>query len=92
MYVVLFYDISHADEKEKNNANKVRKLVEKYLPRVQFSVFEGDIRESDFKKLTNELKKLIYAEFDSVIIYKFYNQNYTQRLVIGLDKNKPLFS
>ncbi|NLK66387.1 MAG: CRISPR-associated endonuclease Cas2 [Campylobacteraceae bacterium] len=92
MYVILFYDISSSDEKEKNNANRIRKLVEKYLPRVQYSVFEGEIRESDFRKLTHELKKLIHAELDSIVIYKFKKLSYTERQVIGVDKNEPLFS
>ena len=92
MYIILFYDISNSDKKEKNNANRVRKLVEKYLPRVQFSVFEGEIRESDFKKLTHELKKLVHDELDSIVIYAFNKQSYTKRQVIGIDKNEPLFS
>ncbi|EPH07562.1 CRISPR-associated endonuclease Cas2 [Campylobacter ureolyticus] len=92
MYVILFYDISSSDEKAKKNANKVRKLVEKYLPRVQFSVFEGEIRKSDLIKLKGMLKKLIYDEFDSVVIYTFEKPSYTTREVIGIDKNEPLFS
>ncbi|ASM35019.1 CRISPR-associated protein Cas2 [Campylobacter sputorum subsp. bubulus] len=92
MYIILFYDISNSEEKEKNNANRVRKLVEKYIPRVQFSVYEGEIRQSDYKKLTAQLKKLIHAEFDSIIIYKFDKQSYTKREVMGIDKNEPLFS
>ncbi|ASM40108.1 CRISPR-associated endonuclease Cas2 [Campylobacter sp. RM12327] len=92
MYIILFYDISNSEEKEKNNSNRVRKLVEKYIPRVQFSVYEGEIRESDYKKLTAHLKKLIHAKFDSIIIYKFDKQSYTKREVIGIDKNEPLFS
>ncbi|MFW5624849.1 MAG: CRISPR-associated endonuclease Cas2, partial [Campylobacter hyointestinalis] len=44
MYAILFYDIQNAKEKEKNNTRKVQKLVEKYLSRVQYSVFEGEIR------------------------------------------------
>lgn len=92
MYVILFYDISNNDEKDKKNASKIRKLVEKYLPRVQFSVFEGEIRQSDFLKLCSNLKKLVYKEFDSIIIYTFKKQIHTKRQVIGIDKNEPLFS
>ena len=55
MYAILFYDISSSDEKEKNNAARIRKAVEKFLPRVQFSVFEGEIRASDLKKLMSIL-------------------------------------
>ena len=58
MYAILFYDISSSDEKEKNNAARVRKAVEKFLPRVQFSVFEGEIRASDLKKLMAISKRM----------------------------------
>lgn len=92
MYVILFYDISGDEAKEKNNAARVRKAVEKYLPRVQFSVFEGEIRQSDFKKLTATLQKECVSEFDSIVIYTFNSLKYSQRIVIGRDKNEPIFS
>lgn len=80
------------ESKEKNNANRVRKAVEKYLPRVQFSVFEGEIRQSDFKKLTAILQKECVKELDSIIIYTFNSLKYSDRIVIGQDKNQSLFS
>ncbi|WP_169779944.1 CRISPR-associated endonuclease Cas2 [Campylobacter curvus] len=92
MYVILFYDIAGAEQKEKNNANRIRKAVEKFLPRVQFSVFEGEIRASDFKKLTNLLQKECVQELDSIVIYTFNSLKYSERIVIGQDKNGALFS
>lgn len=92
MYVILFYDISKNEQKDKNNANRIRKAVEKFLPRVQFSVYEGEIRQSDFTKMLSFLQKECVQEYDSVVIYTFASQKYTKRLVIGLDKNEPLFS
>ena len=92
MYAILFYDISSSDEKEKNNAARVRKAVEKFLPRVQFSVFEGEIRESDFKKLTAILQKECIAQLDSIVIYTFNSLKYSKRIVIGQDKSGALFS
>ena len=59
MYVILFYDIAGRDQKERNNANRIRKAVEKFLPRVQFSVYEGEIRESDFKKTKQDAAKRV---------------------------------
>ena len=88
MYVILIYDIA---QKEKTNANRIRKAVEKYLPRVQYSVFEGEIRASDLKKLKAYLKKEIHNELDSIIIYEFEKPSYTKRDVIGVDKNENLF-
>jgi len=92
MYAILFYDISSSDEKEKNNAARVRKAVEKFLPRVQFSVFEGEIRASDLKKLMAILQKECFNKLDSVVIYTFNSLKYSQRLVIGCDKNEAIFS
>jgi CRISPR-associated endoribonuclease cas2 len=92
MYAILFYDISSNDEKEKNNAARVRKAVEKFLPRVQFSVFEGEIRASDLKKLMAILQKECSNRLDSVVIYTFNSLKYSQRLVIGCDKNEAIFS
>ena len=92
MYAILFYDISNSDEKEKNNAARVRKAVEKFLPRVQFSVFEGEIRASDLKKLMAILQKECSNRLDSVVIYTFNSLKYSQRLVIGCDKNEAIFS
>ena len=92
MYAILFYDISSSDEKEKNNAARVRKAVEKFLPRVQFSVFEGEIRASDLKKLMAILQKECSSKLDSVVIYTFNSLKYSQRLVIGRDKNEAIFS
>ena len=92
MYAILFYDISSSDEKEKNNATRVRKAVEKFLPRVQFSVFEGEIRASDLKKLMAILQKECSNKLDSVVIYTFNSLKYSQRLIIGRDKNEAIFS
>jgi len=92
MYVILFYDIADRSLKEKDNSRGIRKAVEKYLSRVQFSVFEGEIRESDLKKLKAQLKKVSEKELDSIVIYESTRQNYTKRVVIGVDKNETLFS
>ena len=92
MYAILFYDISSSDEKEKNNAARIRKAVEKFLPRVQFSVFEGEIRASDLKKLMAILQKECSNRLDSVVIYTFNSLKYSQRLIIGRDKNEAIFS
>lgn len=92
MYVILFYDITNADKKEKNNARRIQKSVEKFLPRVQYSVFEGEMRQSDFKKLTSILQKECVKEYDSIVIYTFNSLKYSDRIVIGQDKNESIFS
>ena len=92
MYVILFYDIADRSHKERDNSRRIRKAVEKYLTRVQYSVFEGEIRPSDLKKLKAELLKAVDTKLDSIIIYESTRLNYTERIVMGLDKNEVLFS
>jgi CRISPR-associated protein Cas2 len=93
MYIILFYDIADKSlSPKKDNSYKIRKEVEKYLTRVQFSVFEGEITPSDLRKLKAHLAKVADGELDSIIIYESTRLNYTERIVIGVDKNDGLFT
>jgi CRISPR-associated protein Cas2 len=93
MYVILFYDIADKSIRaKKENSYKIRKEVEKYLTRVQFSVFEGEITPSDLKKLKAHLRKVADGDLDSIIIYESTRMNYTERVVIGVDKNDGIFT
>lgn len=93
MYIILFYDIADKRIREKKeNSYKVRKEVEKYLTRVQFSVFEGEISPSDLRKLKAYLAKVVDQELDSIVIYESTRLNYTERVVIGVDKNDGIFT
>ncbi len=92
MYVILFYDIQNREEKEKDNSRRVRKVAEKYLPRVQYSVYEGEIRPSDYRALLAALKDECEEEHDSIVVYTFESLRYSDRVVIGQDKNQTIFS
>jgi len=93
MYIILFYDIADKSIRaKKDNSYKVRKEVEKYLTRVQFSVFEGEITPSDLKRLKAHLNRVIDKELDSIIIYESTRLNYTERIVMGIDKNDGIFT
>jgi CRISPR-associated protein Cas2 len=78
--VILVYDIS-----EKRVA-KVLKKCREYLYWVQNSVFEGEITEAKFKKLKEELKRIIDKEEDSVVIYNLRTTKYSSREVMGQQK------
>lgn len=80
MFVILVYDIA-----EKRVA-KVLKKCREYLYWVQNSVFEGEITEAKFKKLKEELKRIIDKEEDSVVIYNLRTTKYSSREVIGQQK------
>lgn len=81
MYTILVYDVN-----EKRVA-KALKVCRKYLNWVQNSVFEGDISEAKLKKLKFELSQKINLEEDSVIIYNFQSRLYSQREILGVEKN-----
>lgn len=80
MFVILVYDVA-----EKRVA-KVLKKCREYLYWVQNSVFEGEITEAKFKKLKEELKRIIDKEEDSVVIYNLRNTKYSSREVMGQQK------
>lgn len=81
MFVILVYDVTE------RKVAKALKICRKYLTWIQNSVFEGDIGESNLKKLKKELSQVIDKETDSVIIYRFNSLNYSKREVIGIEKN-----
>lgn len=59
MYVIMVYDV---------NVSRVQKLLKigrKYLTWVQNSVFEGELTEAQFAKLTREVQKRIDPREDS---------------------------
>jgi CRISPR-associated protein Cas2 len=80
MKVIVVYDINE------KRVSKVLKTCRKYLYWVQNSVFEGEISPARLEKLKLELKKIIKEEEDSIIIYKFRSEWYTERESMGLKK------
>jgi len=81
LYTILVYDVN-----EKRVA-KALKVCRKYLNWVQNSVFEGEISEAKLKKLKFELSQKLNLEEDSVIIYNFQSRLYSQREILGVEKN-----
>lgn len=76
------YDINE------KRVTKVLKKCREYLTWVQNSVFEGEISEGNLEKLKMELKKIINTQEDSVIVYKFRTTKYSERQIIGLEKQE----
>lgn len=92
MYLILIYDIADRALKERDNSRRIRKTIEKYLPRVQYSVYEGEIKESDLKKLKAQLAEHAQKELDSIIFYEFAKLSHSKRTVIGVDKLESIFT
>ncbi len=87
MYVILVYDISVSVDKGNRNLSKIYKICKKYLTHIQNSVFEGEITESNLKKLQLELKPFIRKELDSVIIFKSREQRWLNKELWGKEED-----
>jgi len=81
MFVIVIYDA------EPKRGVKLLKLLRQHLIWIQNSVFEGEITPSRFAKVKAEIKEIINEEKDSVIYYSFGSLSYSERGVIGIEKN-----
>ncbi|SHG49963.1 CRISPR-associated protein Cas2 [Thermosyntropha lipolytica DSM 11003] len=80
MFVIMVYDVGE------KRVGKVLKISRKYLYWVQNSVLEGEISESNLRKLKYELERVIDEEHDSIIFYTFRTTRYYQREIMGIKK------
>lgn len=80
MQIILVYDISSG------NSQKIFKLCKQYLNWVQNSVFEGELTDSKYKILKNNIKEFSNNE-DSFLIYKIKNIKNVEKEIIGNEKN-----
>ena len=69
MRFLIVYDIATSESGAKR-LNKTAKICEEYCTRVQNSVFEAILDESELTKLINELERAIDNNYDSVRIYR----------------------
>ena len=82
MYVIIVYDIASP-----KRGVKLLHYLRQSLNWVQNSVFEGELTEAGFAGVQRGISNIINKEKDSVIYYQFDSQNYTERKVLGLDRN-----
>ena len=82
MYVIIVYDV------EENRVSKVCKFLRLYLHWIQNSVFEGNITESELKKIKKELKSIIDKNYDSILIFRMKDERYVDKEVIGIEKTE----
>ena len=55
---------------------------------VQNSVFEGELSPALLVQLRKDLEKILSIENDSVIIYTWRMERYTERMIIGVEKGR----
>lgn len=81
MYLIIVYDINV------DRVNKVKAFLRQYLFWIQNSVFEGEVTESEFKKIRDGLVEIIDDDVDSIIIYKLRMAELLNREVLGIEKS-----
>ena len=79
MLVLITYDVNTQDASGVRRLNRIARLCGKYGQRVQNSVFECLLENSDYKLLQSELLKIADLEKDSL---RFYNlgQRYSTKI------------
>jgi len=77
MKIIATYDIKG------KNGTKVLKTFRKYLTWIQLSVFEGEITETNLKKLKLELKKIIDPKIDSILFFELHYPTNCQKVFLG---------
>lgn len=78
MFLVVSYDIT--DDKRRV---RLAKIMEDYLTRVQYSVFEGELDDKHYREMVKRLKKVIALEADSVRIYHLCEACLSRTEIIG---------
>jgi len=81
MYYILVYDVNV------KRVSKMLKLVREYLNHVQNSVFEGELTDAQLEELKYNIRELMNEEEDSVIIYCVGSKRWSNREVLGIEKN-----
>lgn len=81
MYVICTYDV------ESKRCAKYMKILRKYLFHIQESVFEGELTPKQYKKLTDEINKILTND-DHIIFYYTYNQKQILKKEIGRKEEK----
>ena len=65
---------------------KICKFLKRYLPRVQNSVFEGELSESKLEALKVGLLKHLDRGSDSVLLWVMRDARWTDRQTLGCEK------
>lgn len=85
MYYIAVYDIA-----SETRLPRVLKTFRKYLFWIQNSVFEGELNETQFKSLKEDLKKVINKQEDSILFFNVENKRYLTKGKLGIEKNEPV--
>ena len=85
MLVLITYDVDTISETGQKRLRKVAKLCQDYGQRVQNSVFECRLSETQFVVLKNKLESIMNHDLDNIRFY-FLGNNWNNRIE-SLGKN-----
>ena len=71
MYLIIAYDVPS------ERTEKYRKLLSRYLPQLQYSVFAGDMTETTYRKLQRDIK-VLYEDTDHLVFIQTANRRNIQ--------------
>lgn len=80
MHVILVYDINEA------RVGKVCNYVRRYLPRIQNSVFEGELTLAQLEKMKTGLLKIITPTEDAVLLWVLRDPKWADRQILGHER------
>jgi CRISPR-associated protein Cas2 len=83
MYLLITYDISNDKRR-----NKIDKLLSSYGTRVNYSVFELEIKAHIYSDLEFKLSKLMHKD-DSVRLYRFTKTTIQDSVELGEHRSNP---
>jgi CRISPR-associated protein Cas2 len=82
MHVIVSYDV------EANRTQLFKKICHKFLPRIQNSVFEGDLRNSQINELIYALDKEVKPN-ETVRIWRFKEREIFKVYLLGKTNESP---
>ena len=80
MYIIVVYDVGEA------RVGKVCRYLKRYLPRVQNSVFEGELTEAKLASMKAGLSKCLDPTVDSVLLWVLRDARWVDRQIMGNEK------
>ncbi len=70
MYILVTYDVSTKDKPGRKRLRRMAKLCEGFGQRVQLSVFECEIKDTEYERLKAEAVKIMEPKQDRVRFYR----------------------
>ncbi len=83
MFIVVSYDIP--DDRRRT---KVMKTLKDFGQHVQYSVFECELKQADFSRLRQRLKKLVNPRQDNIRFYVLSQEDLKKRQVWGVERGE----